>query len=67
MRAIAYAIVLAALLGGCTQVIPLRNAKTGQTATCGGEMWTPTSSAQDEHCLKHFHEAGFDPVATGPH
>jgi hypothetical protein len=40
----------------------LRNTKTGETAKCGGEMWTFNSAAQDAHCLKYFHQQGFDPV-----
>lgn len=62
MRAIGYVLILSAFVGGCTPVVHLRNAKTGQTATCGGEMRTLGSSAQDEHCLKYFHQEGFDPV-----
>ena len=54
--------LLAAAAAGCTQVTQLRNAKTGQTAHCGGEMWTPFASGHDEHCLKYFHQQGFDPV-----
>ena len=66
MRAFLSILTLAALLGGCTTVVPLRNAKTGQTARCGGEMWTFESSAQDEHCLKYFHQQGFDPIEAPP-
>jgi uncharacterized protein YceK len=62
MRALIYTLGLALFLGGCTNVVHLRNAKTGQTAKCGGEMWNFESSAQDEHCLKYFHQQGFDPV-----
>jgi uncharacterized protein YceK len=62
MRALLYALVLSALLGGCTEVIVVRNAKTGQTAKCGGEIWTWESAARDQHCLTYFHQQGFDPV-----
>ncbi len=62
MRVVTYALVISVLVGGCTPVIHLRNAKTGQTATCGGEMWSFVSSGKDEHCLKYFHQQGFDPV-----
>jgi hypothetical protein len=55
-------LALAVLLQGCTEVTPLKNPKTGETARCGGEMWTPTSGARDEHCLHYFHQQGFDPV-----
>jgi uncharacterized protein YceK len=62
VRALASLLFIAALLGGCTHVVHLRNAKTGETATCGGEMVGPTSSEKDEHCLSYFHKQGFDPV-----
>jgi len=65
MRAIASILAVAAipaLVAACTQVTPLRNTKTGETAKCGGEMWTFNSAAQDAHCLKYFHQQGFDPV-----
>ena len=60
--ALAFVFLIAALLGGCTHVVHLRNAKTGETASCGGEMFTPTSTEKDEHCLAYFHKQGFDPV-----
>ena len=66
MRALAYALALSALLGACTPVIQLRDAKTGETATCGGEMYSLGSSARDEHCLEYFHKQGFDPVQPRP-
>lgn len=67
MRLFTAIFLLAALLAGCTQVTYLRNAKTGETATCGGEMWMPMkSAANDDHCLKFFHQQGFDPVAAPP-
>ena len=66
MRALAYALALSALLGGCTPVIQLRDAKTGETATCGGGMVSLGSSARDEQCLKYFHKLGFDPVQPKP-
>src|SRR5579862_8338793 len=56
-------LVLLALLGGCTHVTQLKNAKTGETARCGGEIWSPTAGANDDHCLKYFHQQGFDPVS----
>ena len=62
IRALSYLIVIAALLGGCTHVVHLRNAKTGETATCGGEMYWVTSSEKDEHCLAYFRKQGFEPV-----
>ena len=63
MRAtIVFILVVLALLGGCTKVTPLKNAKSGETARCGGEIWSPTAGATDEHCLKYFHQQGFDPV-----
>jgi uncharacterized protein YceK len=64
MRASIYTLGLsvALVLGGCTNVVHLRNAKTGEPATCGGEMWNFGSAARDEHCLKYFHQQGFDPV-----
>lgn len=55
-------LLLAASLAGCTHVTHLRNAKTGQAATCGGEMWNMNSAAKDEHCLKIFHQQGFEPT-----
>ena len=61
-RALASLVLLAVLLGGCTHVVHLRNTKTGETVTCGGEMYGPTSSEKDEHCLSYFHKQGFDPV-----
>jgi len=65
-RAAAAALMLAMAAGGCTHVTQLRNDRTGQTATCGGEMVSPTSSERDAHCLKIFHENGFDPVPESP-
>jgi hypothetical protein len=65
MRALIYALILAALLGGCTEVIDVRNAKTGQTAKCGGGIWTWQASAEMQHCLSYFHQQGFDPVPQG--
>ena len=62
MRLLVYALILSALLGGCTQVIQVRNPKTGETAKCGGEIWTWASSARDQRCLTYFHQQGFDPV-----
>jgi len=62
MRVVIGVLVVSALLVGCTTVIHLRNAKTGQTATCGGEMWTPLSAGKDDHCVQYFHKQGFDPV-----
>lgn len=61
MRATA-SFLLSLLLGSCTSITHLRNPKTGETATCGGAIWTPTASARDEHCLKYFHQQGFDAV-----
>ena len=66
MRALTYALALSALLGGCTPVVQLRDAKTGQTATCGGELRSIDSSARDEHCLEFFHKQGFDPIQPAP-
>jgi hypothetical protein len=60
--ALAALLLVAAPLGACTHVVHLRNAKTGETATCGGEMYGPTSLEKDEHCLIYFHKQGFDPV-----
>ena len=57
------ATLLVGLLDGCTHVTQLKNAKTGETARCGGEIWSPTAGANDDHCLKYFHQQGFDPVS----
>ncbi len=62
MRIFASILCAAALLGGCTPVVHLRNVKTGQTATCGGELHGLNAAASDEHCLQVFHRQGFDPV-----
>ncbi|HEV8014414.1 MAG TPA: hypothetical protein VGP48_02715 [Stellaceae bacterium] len=61
-RSLLLGIFVLGVLGGCTSSIHLRNAKTGETATCGGEMWNPTSSRQDDHCLGYWHGLGYDPV-----
>ncbi|HKT20705.1 MAG TPA: hypothetical protein VJR47_21810 [Stellaceae bacterium] len=62
IRTLASVSMIAALLGGCTHVVHLRNAKTGETASCGGEMFWLTSAETDEHCLAYFHKQGFDPI-----
>lgn len=62
MRALTYVLILAALLAGCATVTNLRNAKTGQTAKCGGGIWTFNSAGQYDRCIKYFHQLGFDPV-----
>ena len=56
-------LVLLVLVQGCTKVTQLKNPKTGETARCGGEMWSPTAGANDDHCLKYFHEQGFNPIS----
>ena len=68
MRAMPYILAVAALLGGCTPVVQLRNAKSGQTATCGGELHGLHAADEDERCVQMFHRQGFDPVkpATTP-
>ncbi len=63
MRRAAIILTAAVLLSACTATVPLKNPKTGEAASCGGEMWSPTSAGRDEHCLKYFHSQGFDPVA----
>jgi hypothetical protein len=64
--AVAVTLTLAALLGGCTPVTQLRDAKTGETATCGGEIRSFESSARDARCLAFFHKQGFEPVSRTP-
>jgi uncharacterized protein YceK len=66
MRFLVCVLMLSSLLAGCTTVIQLRNQKTGQTATCGGELMGLTSGANDRHCLQFFHQQGFDPVTPAP-
>jgi hypothetical protein len=59
-RFVLLAIFAGIALASCTGVTQLRNAKTGQTVTCGGEMWTLTSSDKDKHCLDYWHNQGFE-------
>jgi hypothetical protein len=61
LRGVISIVILATLLGGCTHVTPLQNAR-GQKAHCGGEMWTPWTAARDERCLTFFQHQGFTPV-----
>lgn len=61
MRSSGY-ILIVLTLAGCTPVVQLRNAKTGETATCGGVLRMPGATIKDEHCLKIFHDNNFDPV-----
>ena len=61
MRYVALAALI--LLTGCrTDVIQLRNEKTGEKATCGGLLMMPGRSTT-ENCLKVFREAGFREVS----
>ena len=62
MRALAVILAVSLLLGGCASVVQLRNAKTGQTAKCGGGIWTWKASDDMQHCLSYFHQQGFEPV-----
>lgn len=62
VRILAFLPIVAVLVGGCTHVVHLRNAKTGETASCGGEMFGPTSGEKDDHCLAYFRKQGFVPI-----
>ena len=53
------AAIVAALTCGCTSATKLRDPKSGQTVTCGGEMWNPQSSRVDQHCLDYWHGLGY--------
>ena len=55
-------LVLAAALAGCMPVVQVRNAKSGETTKCGGGMWPFNDATNFEHCLKYYHQNGFDPV-----
>jgi uncharacterized protein YceK len=55
-------LAVAASIGGCTGVVQLRNAKTGETVSCGGEMWSFESGDRDQHCLDYWHKLGYEPV-----
>ena len=66
MRGLLCVLIASVLLGGCATEVQLRNAKTGQTAKCGGGIWTWQASAEMQHCLSYFHQQGFDPVPSGP-
>ena len=62
MRYATLAVII--LLAGCKgDVIHLKDEKTGEEATCGGELTTPgTTKANVEHCLKVFRAEGFTEV-----
>ena len=59
-----YAVVLSSMLfvAGCADTATLRNEKTGQEATCGGELLLPGRPPNTERCAKLMEEAGFKPV-----
>lgn len=61
-RCIPLAVLGCTALAGCTHVTQLHDPKTGQAVTCGGEMWTLTSSDKDQHCLTYWHNQGFETV-----
>lgn len=56
------AALIGATLSGCTHVTQLHDPKSGQAVTCGGEMWTLTSSDKDQHCLTYWHNLGYESV-----
>jgi hypothetical protein len=56
-------------LSGCTEAIHLRNAETGQVATCGDHplvfpIYATIAATHDGECVRDYKEQGFVRVAT---
>jgi hypothetical protein len=60
MARIFVAATLCIVLGACTAPIHMRNAATGQTATCGPYVVTWTASQRESECVGDFQRQGFE-------
>jgi hypothetical protein len=53
--------VLAILVAGCTQAIPMKSAQTGQVAQCGPYLLIiPTNAAREAECVQDFRRQGYE-------
>lgn len=55
-------IALCLTISACTSAVKLRNARTGQTATCGPFTDTVNAPSREAQCIQDFQRQGFERV-----